>query len=118
MNNVTLIGRLTKDPELKYGQSGKAYAKFTLAVKRTYSKDEVDFINCVAFGKTAELIAEHLNKGTRLGIFGSLQMNKYEVNGEKRINYEVMVQHIEFLESKKEAIEDFDEDEYFNGIPF
>lgn len=56
MNIIILTGRLTRDPELKYGQSGKAYSRITLAVQRKLNKDEVDFINCVGFGKTAEAI--------------------------------------------------------------
>lgn len=102
MNNINLIGRLTKDPELKYGQSGKAYAKFSLAVKRSYSKDDVDFINCVSFGKTAEIVAEHLKKGSKIAVEGSLQMNQYETNGEKRTTYEVLISQVHFLESKRD----------------
>ena len=86
MNVIILTGRLTRDPELKFGQSGKAYSRFTLAVDRPMQKGEADFINCVAFGKTAELIGEYLRK--------------YEVNGEKRTSYDVVVDTIEFLESK------------------
>ena len=56
MNLVILTGRLTRDPELKFGQSGKAYSRFSLAVNRAGKKDEADFINCVAFGKTAEIV--------------------------------------------------------------
>lgn len=100
MNLVVLTGRLTRDPELKYGQSGKAYSRFSLAVDRPFQKGEADFINCVAFGKTAELIGEYLRKGRKVGIQGSLQMNRYEVNGEKRTSYDVLVNNIEFLESK------------------
>lgn len=103
MNLVVLTGRLTRDPELKYGQSGKAYSRFSLAVDRPFQKGEADFINCVAFGKTAELIGEYLRKGRKVGVNGSLQMNKYEVNGEKRISYDVLVNSIEFLESKSSA---------------
>lgn len=83
MNLVVLIGRLTRDPELKFGQSGKAYSRFSLAVDRPFSKGEADFINCVAFGKTAELIGEYLRKGRKVAVNGRLQMNRYEVNGEK-----------------------------------
>lgn len=101
MNVTVLVGRLTKDPEVKFGQTGKAYARFTLAVNRPFTKDEVDFINCVAFGKTAELIAEYLRKGHKAGITGRLQMNRYEVNGEKRTTYDVIVDTIEFLETKQ-----------------
>ena len=100
MNIIILTGRLTRDPELKTGQSGKAYARFTLAVERSMQKDEADFINCVAFGKTAELIGEYLRKGRKTGVTGRLQMGKYEVNGEKRTSYDVIVDTIEFLESK------------------
>ena len=100
MNVIILTGRLTRDPELKFGQSGKAYSRFTLAVDRPMQKGEADFINCVAFGKTAELIGEYLRKGRKAGVTGRLQMGKYEVNGEKRTSYDVVVDNIEFLESK------------------
>ena len=100
MNIIALSGRLTKDPELKSGQSGKVYARFTLAVDRPMQKGEADFINCVAFGKTAELIGEYLKKGRKVGIVGRLQMSKYEVNGEKRTSYDVVVDTIDFLESR------------------
>ena len=93
-------GRLTRDPELKFGHSGKAYSRFSLAVDRPMQKGEADFINCVAFGKTAELIGEYLRKGRKAGVTGRLQMGRYEVNGEKRTSYDVVVDNIEFLESK------------------
>jgi single-strand DNA-binding protein len=100
MNLIVLTGRLTRDPELKYGQSGKAYSRFSLAVDRTFPKGEADFINCVAFDKTAELVGEYLRKGKKVGVQGSLQMNKYEVNGEKRTSYDVIVRTLEFLDAK------------------
>lgn len=100
MNVVILVGRLTRDPELKFGQSGKAYSRFSLAVDRPFSKGEADFINCVAFGKTAELIGEYLRKGRKVGVNGRLQMNRFEMNGEKRTSYDVLVETVEFLESK------------------
>ena len=103
MNSIILIGRLTRDPELKFGQSGKAYSRFSLAVDRPFQRNEVDFINCVAFGKTAELIGEYLRKGNRTGVMGSLQMNRYEVNGEKRTSYDVIVNQVEFLENKSSS---------------
>ena len=103
MNLVVLTGRLTRDPELKFGQSGKAYSRFSLAVDRPFQKGETDFINCVAFGKTAELIGEYLRKGRRAGVQGRLQMNRYEVNGEKRTSYDVLVDTVEFLENKSSA---------------
>ena len=105
MNVVTLIGRLTRDPEVKSGQSGKQYARFSIAVDRPFQKGEADFINCVAFGKTAELIGEYLRKGSKLGLNGSLQMNRYEANGEKRTSYDVVVNNVEFLDSKDSGSE-------------
>lgn len=112
MNMIVLTGRLTRDPELKFGQSGKAYSRFTLAVDRPFSKDEADFINCVAFGKTAELIGEYLRKGRKAGVTGRLQMNKFEINGEKRTSYDVIVDTIEFLESKNSSSGSSYEHEY------
>ncbi|WP_134113309.1 single-stranded DNA-binding protein [Hypnocyclicus thermotrophus] len=99
MNLVVLTGRLARDPELKYGQSGTAYCRFTLAVNRV-AKDEADFIGCTAFGKTAELIGEYLRKGSMTGVQGRLQTSSYETNGEKRYRTDVIVDRIEFLESK------------------
>lgn len=100
MNLVVLIGRLTRDPELKFGQSGKAYSRFSIAVDNPMKKGEADFINCVAFGKTAELIGEYMRKGSKIGVNGRLQMNRFEINGEKRTSYDVLVEQIEFLDSK------------------
>ncbi|MGL5355481.1 MAG: single-stranded DNA-binding protein [Cetobacterium sp.] len=114
MNLVVLIGRLTRDPELKFGQSGKAYSRFSLAVDRPFSKGEADFINCVAFGKTAELIGEYLRKGKKVAVNGRLQMNRYEVNGEKKTTYDVLVETMEFIDSKGEASQQTND---FNPTP-
>lgn len=100
-NLVILTGRLTKDPELKYGASGTAYCKFTLAVNRMKKDDPADFIFCSAFGKTAELIAEYVKKGHQLGVQGRLQQDTYEKDGEKISKTGVTVDKIEFLESNK-----------------
>ena len=100
-NLVILTGRLTKDPELKYGASGTAYCKFTLAVNRMKKDDPADFIFCSAFGKTAELIAEYVKKGHQLGVQGRLQQDTYEKDGEKVSKTGVTVDKIEFLESNK-----------------
>ncbi|MGL4568883.1 MAG: single-stranded DNA-binding protein [Fusobacteriaceae bacterium] len=103
MNLIVLIGRLTRDPELKFGQSGKAYCKFSIAVDNPMKKDEADFVNCSAFGKTAELIGEHMRKGSKIGVNGRFSMNRYEKDGEKRTSYEVLVDRIEFLDGKRET---------------
>ncbi len=100
-NLVILTGRLTKDPELKYGASGTAYCKFTLAVNRMKKDDPADFIFCSAFGKTAELITEYVKKGNNLGVQGRLQQDTYEKDGEKISKTGVTVDKIEFLESNK-----------------
>lgn len=102
MNCIIITGRLTRDPEVKFGASGKAYAKFYVAVDRTFKKGEVDFINCVAFGKTAELIGEYLKKGAKAGFQGSLQVNQYEKDGEKKQSYDIAVNQVEFLNTKSE----------------
>lgn len=100
MNIVTLIGRLTSDIELKYTTNEKAYAKMRLAVPREFNRDEVDFINCTCWGKTAEIAAEYLRKGNRVGVNGSLRINTYEKDGEKKKFAEVNINNLEFLESK------------------
>lgn len=101
MNCINIIGRLTKDPELKFGQSGTAYAKFSIAVPRKMDKDKADFFNCVAFKKTAETIANYFRKGNQIGITGNLQINEYEVNGEKKKSVDIFVESITFLDKKK-----------------
>jgi single-strand DNA-binding protein len=110
MNLVVLTGRLVRDPELKYGQSGTAYCKFTLAVNRMRKDDPADFISCAAFGKTAELIGEYLRKGNNTGVQGRIQTSNYEVNGEKKYRTEVIVDRIEFLESRSSGTNNFESD--------
>lgn len=98
MNVAILMGRLTRDPELKYTSNGKAYATFTLAVQKT--KDEAEFIDCVAWEKTAETIAEYFRKGNRILIQGRLSVSSYEQNGEKRKSVKVQAFNFEFIDSK------------------
>ena len=99
MNLVTLIGRLTRDPELRYSQSGKAFTKFSIAVQREYNKDEADFINCITWDKRAEAICEYLRKGRRLAIQGRLSVRNYEQDGETKWLTEVIVDKFEFIDS-------------------
>lgn len=102
MNNVTLMGRLTRDPELKYSQEGKAYCRFTVAINREFNREEADFINCLAFGKTAETIAEWLGKGRRIALHGRIQTGSYEnKNGDTVYTTEVVVDRFEFIDSSK-----------------
>ena len=100
LNSVTLFGRLTRDPELTYTQSGKAYVRFSLAVQRDSDKEEVDFINCVAWNKTAELITQYFGKGNRILIQGKLNVSSYEKNGETKYSTDVVISKIDFVDYK------------------
>ena len=97
MNVVILMGRMTRDPELKFTSGGKAFANFSLAVQKT--KDEVEFIDCTVWEKTAETIAEYFRKGNRILVQGRLSVSSYEQNGEKRRMTRVVVNSFEFVES-------------------
>ena len=102
MNNIMLIGRMTKNPELKYSQSGKAFCNFTLAVQREFNREEADFINCIAFEKRGEAIAEYFKKGQRIAIQGRLNVNSYDKNGETVWRTDVVVDKFEFVESNNQ----------------
>lgn len=102
MNKVILVGRLTKDPEIRYTQSGKAVGNFTLAVDRGYgNKKETDFIPIVAWGKVAETCGNYLTKGQKVLIDGHIWVNNYEKDGQKRWRTMVVANQVEFLEWKK-----------------
>ena len=104
INNVVLVGRLTKDPELKYTQGGIASCRFTLAVNRpfkTNGENEADFVNCVAWRKTAENMANHLKKGSLAGIEGRIQTSNFEgKDGNRVFMTEVVADSVQFLEPK------------------
>ena len=103
MNNVSLIGRLTKDPDLKTTQSGLSVCRFTVAVDRPYSKEkQTDFINCLAWRQTADFICKYFTKGQRIALIGSIQTGSYEKDGSKVYTTEVNVSSVEFCESKKQ----------------
>ncbi|MDB2102168.1 single-stranded DNA-binding protein [Clostridium paraputrificum] len=105
MNKVILIGRLTKDPELRFtAGSGMAVSRFTVAVNRQFKKDETDFINCVAFGKTAETISQYLTKGRQIAVIGSIRTGSYDAqDGTKRYTTDVAVESFEFVGSNGQA---------------
>ncbi len=108
MNKIMLIGRLTKDPELRYTQSGTAVASFTLAVDRRFPNQngerEADFINCVAWNKSAEFVANYFHKGKQMALEGRLQVRSYEGNdGQRRWVTEVVAEQIEFVGSKNDS---------------
>lgn len=105
MNKVVLIGRLTKDPELRYTQGGTAVANFTLAVNRRFANQsgerEADFVNCVAWQKAAEFVANYFHKGQQMALEGRLQVSSYDGNdGQRRWKTEIVAEHIEFCGSK------------------
>ncbi|MEK4267058.1 single-stranded DNA-binding protein [Bacillus sp. FSL W8-0940] len=105
LNRTVLVGRLTRDPELRYTQSGQAVASFTLAVNRAFTNQqgerEADFINCVAWRKTGENIANHLKKGSMAGVDGRLQTRSYDDQSGRRVFVtEVNVESVQFLDPK------------------
>ena len=113
MNKVIIIGRFTRDPEIKYstGENATATARFSLAVNRRFKNKEgnydADFINCVAFGKTAEFIEKYFTKGMAIGITGRIQTGSYtNKEGQKVYTTDVVVEETEFVESKNKGTDD------------
>lgn len=105
INNIVLVGRLTKDPDLRYTSSGSAVATFTLAVNRNFTNAngnrEADFINCVIWRKPAETMANYAKKGTLLGVTGRIQTRNYENQQGTRIYVtEVVCENFQLLESR------------------
>lgn len=102
---ATVIGRLTKDPELRSTQSGKSVAGFTLAFNNTYTaggekKEEASFINCVAWGKTGEIICQYCQKGHRIGVHGRILQRRWKDNtGATRSTVEIVVEKFQFLQA-------------------
>lgn len=110
INNVVLVGRLTKDPDLRYTNSGSAVATFTLAVNRNFTNAngnrEADFISCVIWRKPAETMANYAKKGTLLGVTGRIQTRNYESQQGQRVYVtEVVCENFQLLESIKDSNE-------------
>ncbi|NFJ83985.1 single-stranded DNA-binding protein [Clostridium botulinum] len=110
MNKWVGIGNLTKDIDLKFTEGGTAVANFTIAIRRNFKNNgqyESDFINCVAFNKTAEILGKYTHKGSKIGIAGRIQTRNYEnKEGQKIYITEIVVDEVEFLEkaqNKEEA---------------
>lgn len=125
MNNLVLIGRLTKDAEVRYSQNGDAWATFRLAADR--GKDATDFIPCKAFKKTAEFLEKYGTKGTKFALEGSVRVEQWESDGQKHERMIVVANRMEFVESKgskpqsepepqKEQQKEPDEDGFVDGI--
>ena len=102
MNSVSLIGRLTRDPDVRYSANSQtAVAKFTLAVNRPFAKDgeqDADFIGITCFGKTAELVEKYMSKGRQVGVTGRIQTGSYEKDGKRVYTTDVIADRVEFLD--------------------
>ena len=115
MNKVILLGRLTKDPDVRYTQSENmlAIARYTLAVDRRFKKEgqpSADFINCVAFGKSAEFAEKYMTKGRLFGVIGKIQTRNYENDKKEKVYVtEVVVEEQYFADSKKDDKKDLSE---------
>ena len=107
MNKVFLIGRLTRDPELRYTESNVPVATFSIAVNRNFTNQagerEADFINIIAWKKQAENVKNYIKKGSQVAIDGRIQTRSYERDGQKHYVTEVVAESIQFLESKQET---------------
>lgn len=108
MNQVFLMGRLTKDPELRFAQTGKPVCKCVLAVDRQYKNEngesQADFINVVSFGKQAESLAEHMGKGGRCIVMGAIRISRYQGDdGADRYWTEVVANRVQFIDWKNKA---------------
>ena len=103
MNICAFIGRLGREPEMRYTTNGKDVVSFSLAVNRDGKKDESDWIDFVAWEKTAEIIAQHCHKGDLIGVTGNLQRREWEKDGQKRYAHEVRVNRIDFCSKKSAA---------------
>lgn len=108
LNHITIMGRLTRDPELRHTQSNTPVATFTLAVDRDYqsggSEKQTDFIDCVAWRHTGEFVSKHFHKGKMAVVSGRLQSRKWQDrDGNNRINWEVIADNVYFADSNKKA---------------
>ena len=101
MNTVNLVGRLTRDPEVRSTASDVKVARFSLAINRI--GEGADFPNCVAFNKTAEILGSYAKKGSRIGVVGHLQTGSYEKDGQKVYTTDVIVDRLDLLDSRQES---------------
>ena len=121
LNTISIMGRLTRDPELRYTSAGTPIASFTLAVDRDYSgadgEKKTDFIDCVAFKGTAEFVSKHFAKGTMAVVNGRLQFRDWQDrNGNNRRNAEILVENIYFGERKQQGAVDVAAGDYTEGF--
>lgn len=117
MNKIEILGRLTKDVEVKKSKNDKSFITFSIAVPRKMNKDITDFIDCIAFGKIAESIYKYTEKGNRIMIIGELHIDNYTDNeGKNKKSISVMVEDFYFLDFKKELSQQKDKND--NQISF
>ena len=103
LNNITLMGRLTRAPELRATQTGKSVTSFTVAVDRDYGRQQTDFIDCVAWGGTAEFVSNHFAKGQMIALNGRLQMRDWkDKHGNSRVSAEVIADHVYFAGDRRQ----------------
>ena len=121
MNKVTLMGRLTRDPDVRYTEADPpmAIARYTLAVDRRFGKKDgeqsADFINCVAFGRSGEFAEKYLHQGTKIAVAGRVQTGSYtNKEGNKVYTTDVVVEDQEFAESKKASEESAGNDQFMS----
>lgn len=107
MNKAILVGRFTRDPEVRYTDGGTSIARFTIAVDRRFKKEgeqQADFIGCIAFGKTAEFIEKYFHQGMKIGLEGRIQTGSYtNKDGVKVYTTDVVAENVEFVESKSSS---------------
>ena len=118
MNKAMITGRITKDLELRNTKSGTTVCEFTLATNRPVVRDgekQVDFINCIVWNKQAENLCKYQSKGSLVGVIGELRTDTYEVNDEKRYKTYVLVNNLEFLESKQSNVKTNEKEEENNN---
>lgn len=123
MNKVILMGRLTRDPEVRYSQGANAtaVAKYTLAVDRRFKKEgeqAADFINCITFGKNAEFVEKYLRQGTKIAVTGRIQTGSYtNKDGVKIYTTDIVVEEHEFCENKTQGQKTYGNADGFKNIP-
>lgn len=127
LNHIVLMGRLTKDPELKHTQNGTAVTSFTIAVDRDHNREQCDFVDIVAWRNTAEIVSKYFTKGRMIVVSGQLQSRKWtDKDGNNRTAWEVVAGSVYFGDSKKESsgavnvsADDFDDDNFGDeDLPF
>ena len=116
MNKVVLIGRITKDLELKYTQSNIPFTKFTLAVNRTFGDKETDFIQCTAWKKAAENTVKYCHKGSLIGVEGRIQTGSYDnKDGVRVYTTDIMCDNVQFLEPKNQQFTSDEAEQVYNN---